>query len=434
MLVYERLYVVILIVAASVASAWLISESMTPVYRAQARFFLPTVNESFSLTREQSNLPNNIKFPNNNPLVQDSMVGILKTSEIRARVSANVPERDSAYLEKNTDIDTDKFGFTVVTTWDQDPRLAELVANEYVVQLQRHFEQSSRASEAKMRAVLQRAVDTAKEEITQLTTERLGLMSANDSVDFGSEFSALSSQIQGLRNKIAELDVSLSTITDRRSTIVLLRDARPEFVESSHSEVANPRLSQLKGDIGTIESELKTLALRFKPSHPAILEKEALLAAKASQLSLEAERVEGSRNYTPDAMRLDFDKQLAGLDIQQAALGKEREVRIALLDEALAEWRTMPAFKARLDELAQKISKKMGYLANTRSREMEFELYETVNPNFVEVTESAVAGATPHLPNIPVNLAVAAFFGLVLGIGMAVLLTRMRNYWEEAPW
>ncbi len=434
MLIYERLYVVLLVVAASLLAAWVISSSITPVYRAQARFFLPTVNESFSLTRELSNLPNNLKFPNVNPLVQDSMVGLLTTPEMRAKVSAQVSERDSAYLEKNVDVATDKFGFTVVTVWDQEPQVAERLANEYLVQLQRHFERSSRTSEAKMRGVLLSAIQTANAEIEQLTQERLALMSANDSVDYGSEFNSLASRIQSLRSRISELDVNIETLADHRSALISQRDLRPEFVESGRSEVANPRLNQLRGDIGTLEAEIKTLELRYKASHPMLLEKQALLQAKSTQLAEEVERVEGSRNFAPDTMRRDFDKQIANLDIQQATLGKEREIRLAAMTVALEEWQSMPSYKVQLDIISQKLAKKAGYLSDARAREMEFKLYEIVNPNFIEVTESAVAGTTPHLPNIPINLSVAGLFGLILGIGLAVLMTRLRDNWEEAPW
>lgn len=442
LLLYERFHVLLLVTGAAVAAAFLVSRALTPMYRGQVRCFLPTVQDVLLLTSEEPNIPKGPKLPVSSTETQDSIVGVARSAQLRVAVANRIPERNIEHLEKQVDIEIDKFNSLVITAWDPDPRLAAETARIYLEEFQRWLHEANQRSVARTMEILQGAIRETQARLDQAQRELVDFLQARGAADYSTELDALAARIASLRGAIADLDVQIGTLDDlvaatqrqlaEREKVLVDR----EFVLSGQAETRNQRIEELRGEIGARETALASLRVRYQEAHPDVQRELAALEELRGELAAEeaVPFVPGSRNYTLDTIRARFEQQLHEYEIQREGLRAEREERQSQLDRALADWRTMPEFKSMLDTLTQRAGLLRQTLSNEMARLEEFKLYQAGRPEYLIVTEGAVEPTEPHYPNVPLNMAVAGLLGLATSVVLVVILDRIRTYREQAAW
>jgi len=436
-LFYEHAYTLVVVMAAAVLAAFLISRSMAPLYRAQAKGFLPSGADTMSLSTETGNVPTGPRLPQYNTDIQDSLLGVARSTQIRERVAARIPGREAKDLEKRVDLAIDKYNLLVVTVWDPEPETAARIANAWLDELQAFLDEQNKAEIDKKRGVLVEAIRSTEEELATAEREWTDFQTAHGSADYGAEVSSLVTRIGALRSAIGDLEVQLNTLDDQLAAVTAQRDARlEEFRESSRTRVPNPRINDLKQQILSAETSYRQLRLRYKDEHPEVKRVLARLDELRNQLAKEemTPYQDGAITLTRDPIREEMEKRIHDLEVQRVSLTRQLEERRRLLDEALAEYRTLPEYKAGLDVIQQRLTRFQNLLALQRARLEEFDLQQARTPNFILVTDRALPGEKPGLPNIPLNLAAAAVLGLVLGTVLVVGADRIRNFQEVAPW
>jgi uncharacterized protein involved in exopolysaccharide biosynthesis len=439
-LLYERLYVVVVATAVAVTVAWFVAGRLDPVYRAQARCYMPTNPDVLSLSSEAENLPRAPKLPTGSIEIQDSLLGVLRGAELRQAVAAEIEGRDSAQLEKNVAFELDRYNLLTISVYDGDPAVAQRIAEAYLRLFRDQLDQSTKADIRKKADLFDQRATETRAEIDRLQRERIEFLAGRGTVDFQSEFQMAAGRVSAYRQKVDELDARAVALQTGMSELLRQLGELPDpgdpekFVQRSLAEIANPRLEQLKGQIRTAELELVQLRQRFEDGARQILDKQAEIAALTGLLAEEIERIAGSIEYGPDPLAQDLEKKLHDQQVQIAATAAEREVYARLFEEAQAEYAKMPEYELMLSDYDAQLAQLRQTLTDTRSRLSEALLYLGRTTSFLETAEAPSLPTKPWFPNMPVILAAAALLGLVLSLTAALGMARAALFRQEALW
>ena len=161
-----------------------------------------------------------------------------------------------------------------------------------------------------------------------------------------------------------------------------------------------------------------------------------LLEILETQLAAESAEptVENLRSFSPDALRAEFTRSLADLDLTVAGLEGRRELLQSQYDEAESQLGGMPRFQAELDDIEVQLRKARENLSNLRDRRNELQFYLARRPSFLVTAELPVVPTRPHLPRTTLNAAVAGALGLVISLLLVVVRTRLAAQREAALW
>ena len=445
--VYSRFHIVLMVCAAGVTAAWWVSGEIEPVYRSQARFFMPAEFDGFSLRSEQPNFPTGPKLPTSSTEQQDSILGILRSAAFRITVSDSLKDKqntehiNSEVLRNNVDVDVDKFNMVVVTAYDHHAQTAANIAGAYVTELQGMLRLKTESDVgAKFELLLSRA-DLEEKELAIKENERLAFLLANDSLGGDNESQGVADRVDLHRQQVASLTAEQIRNAAQLERVITERDSRPEFVETSFVEENNPRINELKSALVSAQSKLQAVLATVTEKHPDAISAAQTVALIESDLADEDDKREKSRTWELDRLREGYLKQVTELELDSVRIQTELDSSVRLMEEALQEWRSLPPFQAALSILDRTITQMRENLGKLRDRKAEFELFQSrFRPdsdkphNYLEVTETATAATSPWFPNLRVNLLVALFLSLILGSMLALLNTRLAEWREQAPW
>lgn len=439
-LLYERLYVVAITTAVAVVVAWFVAGRLDPVYRAQARCFMPTNPDMLSLSSEADNLPRAPKLPTGSTEVQDSLLGVLRAADLRQSVAVEIEGRDSSQLEKNVQFELDRYNLLTITVYDLEPVIAQRIAEEYLRQFRDKLDQSTKADIRQKADLFDERVRTARAEIERLERERLAFLAGLGTVDFGAEFQMSADRVKLYRQRVDELDARAVALQTGMSELRRQLAERPDpadpdaFTQRSLAEVSNPRIEQFKGQIRAAELELSRLRQLYGESHLQVTNKLAEIELIRGQLATEVERIAGSFDFGPDPLAEDLLRQHYDQQVQIAVNASEREVYGRLLDEAQADFARLPEYSLVLADYDAQLTQLRQTLSDTRRRLAEAQLYLGRTTSFLETAEAPALPTEPWFPNVPLIMIAAAMLGIVLSTTAAVAMSRTAMFRQEALW
>ncbi|MDA0667671.1 MAG: hypothetical protein O3A95_06725 [Planctomycetota bacterium] len=433
-LFYEHIYVIVLVTAVAVISAYFVTGSITPQYRSQARTYLPNATDTVSLTSEAGNVPNSPLLPTANPDFQSSLLGVLNAADTRILVASNVPERDSEWLKKNVEFKIDRYNLITITAFDPEPKMALKVANEYLRAFTNKIDDTTKQRADGRQATFAAGITTSSKELKGLEAGRLDFMREHGAIDFTSELAELNSRQIEYQNRITSNITTLAGLVAQRITMQSLLEARPETAETSSTLVNNPLLEELKRNLSTANRERVGLALQFTPNHPDVIAKEKEIDSIGAEIALMEEIVRGSSTLGPDALHEDLQTRLVDLDLRVAALTKQGELYEDVLETTKARRLELSLLQVELEAMDARINNVRQTLTNYRDRKAELDIYLSRNPTFLLTPELPVEAAMPYLPILWVNLLVAAILGLSISIVLVLIMAQANASQEKNLW
>lgn len=298
----------------------------------------------------------------------------------------------------------------------RDPQLAATIANEiarvYASDRVELATSEQREGLAKLRGELEK-----QEQVVVAQRDRLEKLRKDldiSGVDLNQRYSDMEiERLRQMQNSLIALRVDAigrKTRWERFKTIPVAE--RRNLVNSEL--IADSNIQNLLQAFLVADQTLTRLKGRLGEAHPD------LIAAVDARAKIEEQ----------------LDRQLAGYETSLEMAFKESEARVIELERQLAQAKVDQILSARermrpFEETASKLDDEQRLLTTLkltlRQREIDFQ----VPKKTIEILNVAEAPRFPSKPNWTLNLLFAAVFGLILGVGAAVLLeyfdTSFRN-------
>ena len=246
------------------------------------------------------------------------------------------------------------------------------------------FDEQTKVSRAKLEDAQVRLTDYQ---------QKAGIVSSDERVDYETA-------------KLAQISTQLTAVQGETTDSQSKRNARGNTV----AEVMQSTLiNSLKGDIARLEAKVNESNVNLGVNHPLRQRAEAELASLRSRLASESNQISASIE-TAYRVGKDREREL------QAAVNSQKTRVLALnkqRDELNVYRRDVEAAQRAYETVSQSASQ-------TR-------LQSLTNQTNVVRLNTALPPIDYSSPKLTLNLAIAAFFGTLLGIGFAVVLELMNR-------
>ena len=442
-LVYERLYVVAIATLVAVAAAWLIAGRMPPVYRSQARCFMPTKADVVSLTSEENNLPDGPRIPMAVEELQASLLGVLRGADLRQQVAAGIEGRSSKQLEKNVDFAIDKYNLVTISVYDIEAPMAQRIAHTFLKFFRDKLDETTKISIRENANMLETAATNTLAEVGRVERARQEFLAGQGTVDYGTQFELIAGKVKSATQKVDDLDARLAATETGLAEVLKQRAALPDsansaaFVPRGLSKVSNPALEALKEKHRALTSEWALLKLEFVEGpneHVALPSKRAEIGVVVDLIAAEEERIAGSEEFGPHPMSEQLDSRIVDFRTQISSTQAERAAVAAQLIAAQIEFQKLPEYALKLEDFNSELTILKQTLSNQRTRLAEFELYLKRTSSFLATAEDPSLPVEPWFPNMPLILVAAAILGLVFSVTIAVAMAQVAHFRQEALW
>ena len=433
-LIYERLYVIAVITAVAVVAAFVVTGRMAETYRSQARCYLPTQSDTLSLSEESGNLPTAPKLPTANTETQTALLGVLNSAELRTTVASKIDERNSEWLEKNVKFDLDTFNFIVISAYDPEPRVARKVAETYLREFSSSLDTTTKQRVAENVSTLVAAIDRSTALVAALESDRQSFLTTNRSVDFSAEIAQEHERVTRFQDSVEDNISARASLIKQREEVNKNFEQRPEFTQSGYTEIQNPRLNQLRGEIATTDLELASLKLEVTDKNPKAISLSKKLVVLNDQLASETATVESARSFSSDSMRKSYETRIAEFKVSEVELDVQANHYTKLLGESQTRLRELNRLKAGSEIIDSELRNVRDTLRQQRDRHAELELYMSRTASFLMTAEAPVEATKPYFPILWLNLLVATLLGIIFSILAIITSEQFARYREAAPW
>ena len=150
--------------------------------------------------------------------------------------------------------------------------------------------------------------------------QRQAFLETNGSIDFSTEIAQYHARVTRFQDSVENNTSARASLIKQREEVTKNFEQRPEFSQSGYTEVENPRLNQLRGEIATTNLELANLKLDVTDKNPEAIALRNKLTVLNDQLASETATVEGARSFSSDAMRNSYETRIAEFKVSEAGL------------------------------------------------------------------------------------------------------------------
>lgn len=377
LVIYRNRAIVLLTLASAMATAWLVSESRDPIYRAQAVFFLPELlsSTSSSFFSGPELPPRGPGLPGTNRERERSYLAILESKAIRKIVAEEAPGKSMARLRRDVDVEITRSHMVEVRVWDRAPDLAARVANAYPVAMERFL----------------------------------------SSLSSGKRERDLEAMRDVLSDAEAQLDVARQELLD-----FLLEQGTPDAIQESLALIQ--RRQRLEDGVQAAQAELDALDRRLPEAEERFRREAAIWGGGEAADEGEIGRLirDGATPRGPrDSYYEQLRREIASLRIERVALEEQLNSQRKTLAEVDERAGTSPRQRLKEEELRTALGRLQQMVETLAVRAAEGRAQAASQDQAVRVLEHAAPPVKPTLPLAIVDTLVAAPLGLIAGIYLA---------------
>jgi polysaccharide biosynthesis transport protein len=410
------------IAIACLLAAIVISLMITPQYRAQATI---EVNpEGVQVVGEkmgevQPNQMNNREFLN-------TQVGLLKSRSLAERVarSTNIANDSTMFDQEQPRLAREaaaarlvQSSVTVTAPRDSslipiavespNPELSAKLANAYATNfiqsnMERRYEATSYA-----RNFLQQRIAAVKTRLEQSERQLVAYAKAQGiltlAVDTGGTGSVRQEQSIDAATLIQTNNALAQAKSDRIAAEQRFRQGAG--AQSRAAAISDPTVQILGQQRAALEAQYQQKLALFKPEFPEMVQLRNQIDSLDKQIARQRSSVSGSASGT---LQADYQAALARENALQAKVNEGKAGLMALRERSIQYTilqREVDTNRSLYDALLQRF-KEVGVAGG-------------VGANVVSVVDAAETPTGPFKPNLPLNIAIGLFVGLLLGLGTA---------------
>jgi len=295
------------------------------------------------------------------------------------------------------------------------------VRNSYLVEL---------AFQSPDKALAQKVVNAIADEYMYLSIDR-----RNESFNLvrtwlDRQLQEMADKVQAAQKKLYKFGqkTDIYTLEDKDNVIVqkfidlsgLLTKAQAEKMakEAQHRQIQeqgpnaplivnNPLVAQLRQQVVVQQAKVMSLQKVFLPGHPEMQAEQANLRELQARLNAEVQRLQ-------ESVRADYEAAQRTENLLNDSMAAQKD-EVARLQDNLTDYQILKRDAQTNEQLYQAIL----------ARVKEANIASTMVPSNVAVIDPGILPSQPFKPKTMRNLALAAFLGLTLGLGLALVVEHL---------
>jgi len=304
-----------------------------------------------------------------------------------------------------------------------DPQEAERIANMLVRVFIDQTQEMNSASVRSARefvgqqlARFEAELEAAEEELVRFKEEMSVSQLVGESESLlGGETKALIDGVVRLETLRAEAQVAREAAQQRLAALQGEMSAPTRSVVSGTVVANDPVISGIRSQLVNLEAQLAAALEQYTERHPRVVGLQAQINELRAEMTREMARLE-----LTDA-EVYFSQEIVG--IQAEILGQS--ARIDALDRLIADREallsTVPQKELHLARLMRHASVTESIYTMLLRRYEEMRISEAMESSQVVVLDPAIVPGNPIKPRKQLNVAIAGFLGLFVGVGLAFL-------------
>ncbi|HEX8626133.1 MAG TPA: polysaccharide biosynthesis tyrosine autokinase [Allosphingosinicella sp.] len=410
------------IAIACLLAAIVISLMITPEYRAQATIEVNPEGVQVvgkEMGEVQPNQMNNREFLN-------TQVGLLKSRSLAERVArstnvANDPNmfdqdlprqaREAAaarMVQSSVTVTPPRDSSLIpIAVESANPELAAKLANAYATNfiqsnMERRYEATSYA-----RNFLQQRIAAVKTRLEQSERQLVAYAKAQGILTLAVDTGGTGSVRQEQSIDAATLIQTNNALAEAKSDRIAAeqRFRQGAGAQSRAAAISDPTVQALGQQRAALEAQYQQKLALYKPEFPEMVQLRSQIVSLDKEIARQRSNVSGSASGT---LQADYQAALARENALQAKVNEGKAGLMALRERSIQYTilqREVDTNRSLYDALLQRF-KEVGVAGG-------------VGANVVSVVDAAETPTGPFKPNLPLNIAIGLFVGLLLGLGTA---------------
>lgn len=386
----------------AVITSLVISLLLTPIYQASTTI----------LVKGESPLANPLLdlMEGGKPAVQD-YVDLLRSRSLlfAAARKLNLVEDENApeleALQKTVNIQAKaQSNLIEIQVESPDPETAKNLANELVNELIARNRSDNSQEARNAREFIAQQLEEISAQLNQAESSLQAYKETHKVFEPSEEAKARIDRIAKLEEMRYETRVALQETETRIKKINEAAAGDPQK-ELQEAIAANPAVQTLKAKLAEVEAELAGAREKYTDRHPLVLSLLAQEETLKKQLAAE--------------IGLGVSEKITGLEIERWALQAREDTLSNLLAEAEKEFLQLPEEERELTVLTRNAKVLEQIYLMLRQKYEEAKITEAIQTSDIRVVDKAVTPTEPVRPRKMLNVLIAAFLGLFVGVAAA---------------
>ncbi len=434
---YQRRMTVLLVLVASLASAWWYVSTVPPLYQARTTLFVRGDMPRLSLESAGPSMPDGAVLPDSSESTRVGLLGIAASNAVFERVLERMPDWNMAQVRRRVILDIDPSQQLLVLAMDEEPARAVQLANEFVAALASLMSEMAERHPEVTLAALKAEEPQAQREYLLAQDALLTYLTSVGSPDPAQDLKLLIAERQELRDALADLDLLEQRTAAQVPVVERQLAERPEFVLARQTVVESATYRSALNEVASVRTELAVAAARYLEAHPAVVQLQSRLEAAEARVLEEAERgmEQLQAQYEPDPQARSLVSRLVEMQLAAAGAAPARADLLGRLQQVDAALAAMPLNQAELARLDHEIEVAKAHLLRVSERvaELELQLERGIEPVFFDPDNLASEDRLIELPSTFGVMIFAALAGLFGGLLLAVVTELVAQARRKVP-
>ncbi|MBO8126469.1 MAG: hypothetical protein H0Z38_04430 [Firmicutes bacterium] len=413
----KRKTLIILLVIGAVVASFITSQFMTPIYETSTTI----------IVEKPSSLENPFQqmLSMDQPQVAD-FAEILRSRSLLYTVAKKldlVEDENSQKLKELAEaVSVQSVGQTNlirITVESPKPEVARDLANGLAQEFITQNELLNRTEARGAKEFIEEQLKIVSEDLAQAEEALRNFQIENQIFAPEQEVEATLNQLTKLETMQAETLVSLSELESRQRQVNAQLETVEEKVISSTTIARNPLIQALKTQLNNLEIQLAGALEKYTDEHPTVVSLRAEIEEIKARMKQEAAKVVTAETETLNPMYQALYQKASELQVEELALQVRNETLAKLIAEQEQELVSLPDKQLQLTRLMRNAKVTEEIYVMLKKKYEEVKITEAMKTANVRVVDEALSPTAPIRPKVKLNVLIAAFLALFVGVGLA---------------
>lgn len=425
---WRRKWLIVLILAACIGAAFLVSHLMRPAWRAQAQMVL------IQRPMQGKMGPQDPSYVAPISETVETQIGMLETPALAERSldwlknrslltgdSSQTPTMDASQLERAIAVTNPKDSNLINVSVDAGDRNQAISIGNAVVQSFVQWKNEMAQKDVQQTvSTLEVQTKAAQAQMNAALRKQVAYQNSHHVVSAPDQERAAIEKLQAREADAANAQQDLSSIQARLKTLGAQLKGMNQAIRASGGVSDNNLVLSLQTQLTQAEMDRADQATKVTPAYPGIL---APLDARIADLKQRLAKAIAATLQTPslpvqNSLYQDYKQAQVVAAFTQARLN----AAVKLEDEARNQMSSLPQMGAQTTELAREADLATARFTSLQSALDASRLEKSKMTGNVQITQAAIAPDLPYKPNLLLNLVVGTLLGLFLSFVTILLI------------